>query len=142
LSAGDNLEIRYPCPQPWHGCIWFRNQGDWKFEPRELCHLAGTYAVAAGDVDGDGDLDVVMASMFNDWRQPGAASLVWLENDGRQNFTPWQIADRPTTLATIACGDLNGDGRADIVAGGLHILEPFDRLGRISLWLSDKERRR
>ena len=58
--------------------------------------------------------------MFNDWRRPGTASVVWLENDGRQNFTPRQIADRPTHLATVACGDLNGDGRADIVAGSLH----------------------
>jgi hypothetical protein len=38
----------------------------------------------------------------------------------------------------VAVGDLNGDGGADIVAGGLHILEPFDRLGRMTMWLSRK----
>jgi hypothetical protein len=38
----------------------------------------------------------------------------------------------------VACGDLDGDGRADIVAGSLHLLEPFDRLGRVSLWLSGR----
>jgi hypothetical protein len=136
--AGDNLEIRYPYPQRWHGCFWLRNLGNWQFEKKRIATLGGAYAAAVGDLDGDGDLDVVLVSMFNDWRQPGAASVVWLENDGHQNFRTWQIADRPISLATVACGDLNGDGRADIVAGGLHILEPFDRLGHLTMWLSTK----
>ncbi|MCO6457001.1 MAG: VCBS repeat-containing protein [Pirellulaceae bacterium] len=136
LSAGDNLDLVYHYPQPYHGCIWLQNLGSWRFQPRRLAHFGGTYAAAPGDLDGDGDLDVALVSIFNDWARPGAASLAWLENDGRQHFTPWQIADQPTSLCTVACGDLNGDGRADIVAGGLHIKEPFDRTGRITLWLS------
>jgi hypothetical protein len=61
---------------------------------------------------------------------------VLLENDGKQNFTPKTIADSPIYLATVAAGDLNGDGRPDIVAGSLHLTEPFQRLGRVTLWLS------
>lgn len=138
LSAGDTLEFEFPSPQSWHGCYWLQNRGDWSFQSERISDLAGTYAAAAGDIDGDGDQDVALASMFNDWRAAGMASCAWLENDGQQKFTPWQIADRPTHLATIDCRDLNGDGRADIVAGALHLQEPFDRLGRLSVWLSGK----
>lgn len=138
LSAGDNLELLYHYPQPYHGCIWLENEGNWSFTARELARFGGTYAADVGDLDADGDLDVVLVSMFNDWTRPGAASVAWLENDGRQQFRAWQVAEAPVSLCTVACGDLNGDGRADIVAGGLHIKEPFDRLGRITAWLSGK----
>jgi hypothetical protein len=136
LTAGDNLEVEYPAPQPWHGCIWLVNEGHGKFTPKRIATVGGVYAAAAGDLDGDGDIDVVLACMFNDWRRMGSAGLVWLENDGKQNFTTWQIADRPTHLATVASGDLNGDGRADIVGGCLPLMEPFDRAGRLTVWLS------
>ena len=140
LAYGDNLELVYHYPQPYHGCIWLENQGGLSFVPHRIGDLGGTYAVAPADLDSDGDIDVVLASMFNDWRSQGSASLVWLENDGKQNFTSWQIADAPSHLSTVACGDLNGDGKPDIVAGAMHTYEPFDRLGRITAWLNGIER--
>ena len=139
LPVGDNFEDAHAAPQPYHGCLWFENLGGWEFKQRRIAHFGGTYAAAAGDVDGDGDQDVVLVSMANDWDHRENPSLVWLENDGRQNFRTWQIASDPIHLVTVACGDLNGDGRADIVAGGLHAREPFDRLGRITAWISRAE---
>jgi hypothetical protein len=139
LSAGDNLEVNHHYPQPWHGCVWLENQGGWRFQSWRIGFVGGVYAAAVADFDGDGDNDVVAACMFNDWRTPGAASLVLLENDGRQTFTPRMIADRSIHLATVAAGDLNGDGRPDIVAGSLFLSDPPDRAGRVTLWRSRKE---
>ncbi|WP_339734255.1 VCBS repeat-containing protein [uncultured Gimesia sp.] len=136
LPAGDNLEDLDAYPQPYHGCLWFENKGNWEFEMRRISNLGGTYAADVGDLDGDGDLDVVLVSMTNDWYDPKTASVVWLENDGKQNFQTWQIDNNPIHLVTVAVGDLTGEGRDDIVAGGLNLRKPYQRIGRISAWLN------
>jgi hypothetical protein len=137
LPAGDNLEDFDAYPQPYHGCYWLENKGNWDFQVRRISDLGGTYAAAVGDLDGDGDQDVALVSLTNDWLQPGNASIVWLENDGKQNFTPWQIGSRPLHLVTVALGDLTGNGRLDIVAGSLNVRRPHRHVGRISAWFNE-----
>ena len=139
LTAGDNLEVTYPAPQPWHGCYLLENKGAWKFGSRRIATVPGVYAAGVGDLDGDGVPEIVLGNMFNNWHHKSAASVVCLKNDGQNNFQTWQIANAPTHLATVAVGDLNRDGRADIVAGSLHFQGPYDRLGRVTLWSSRKE---
>jgi hypothetical protein len=88
----------------------------------------------AGDLNNDGHLDIVVTTLFNDWSDPKRASLLWLENDGRQHFTPHTIATQPTHLISADIGDMDGDGQLDIVACGMYTFPPFDRMGRITLW--------
>lgn len=131
LPAGDNLEDFDAFPQPYHGCYWFENRGGWGFEPHRIADLGGTYAAAVGDLDGDGDRDIALVSMANDWSDPAAASVVWLENDGRERFTSHAVACDPIHLVTLDIGDLDGDGRADLVAGCLNFRRPYERIGRV-----------
>ncbi|MEO1993010.1 MAG: VCBS repeat-containing protein [Pirellulales bacterium] len=139
LPVGDNLEDFAACPQPYHGCYWFENNGDWSFKKHRIADLAGTYAASAGDIDNDGDMDVALVSMANDWQESSAASLVWLENDGHQNFSTWQVASQPIHLTTIDVGDIDGDAQPDFVAGGLHLRPPFDRVGGVTAWINKGE---
>ncbi len=142
LPQGDNLEDPYTWPQPYHGCVWLENLGNWQFRPKQIANFGGTYAAAVGDIDGDGNLDVVLISMTNDWGDLSHPSVVWLENDGHQNFTPHTVDSFPAGLVTVACGDLNGDGKADIVAGGLSLPPNIEyRVQRVTAWLSQPSRK-
>lgn len=136
LPVGDNLEDSYSYPQPYHGAFWLENRGNWEFITHRIAHFGGTYAAAAGDLDGDGDRDVVLVSLTNDWDTPDRASVVWLENNGKQEFTPWQLASQPTHLVTVACGDLNSDGRDDVLTGCLNLMPPYTPSSGIVAWMS------
>jgi hypothetical protein len=144
LPVGDNLEDFDAFPQPYHGCLWFENLGGWTFRSHRIADLGGTYAAAVGDLDGDGDLDVALVSMDNDWRSRGNASVVWLENQGAApagglRFRTSQVDADPIHLITVAIGDVDGDGRADIVAGGLNLRRPYHRIGGVTAWVHGEE---
>jgi hypothetical protein len=70
------------------------------------------FGVAAGDIDGDGDQDLVSGNAFGD-----DSDLYWFENDGTGEFTEHLIAiAEPGWLERLAIGDVTGDGRPDVVA--------------------------
>ncbi len=85
--------------------VWYANP-NWN---KSLITEGGYNTVdgEAGDIDGDGDLDIVMGGLF------------WYENPnviGMGPIRPWKahkIADHPTH--DIELGDLDGDGKLDIV---------------------------
>ena len=135
LPTGDNFEYRHTYPQPYHGCLLIRNDGDWKWTAEPLADLGGTYAAAVGE------MGVVLVSMFNAWQQHGAASVLLVPRRpggvqvaGRRPARV--ISTRPSHLATVDCGDLDGDGRDDIVVGSLHVSPPFDRSAALAVFIN------
>ena len=140
-TNGDNLDLPTILPRPYHGVQWLENTGNLKFVWHDLHRCYGAYCAIAADLDNDGRPDIVVTSLFNDWTDPKRASLLWLHNDGNQRFSPHSIDREPTHLISAAVGDLDGDGRPDIVAGSAYVCPPFDRRGRVTLWSNRPPRR-
>ena len=132
-SNGDLMDTD-PSPKPYHGIQWLENTGDLNFVYHDITRFHSCYRAVAADMDGDGDLDVVASSLYFYWQDHDMPSLIWLENDGNQNFTRRRIAYSPTNLATIDVGDLDGDKIPDIIGGGMHVPGPLGRVGRITVW--------
>jgi len=71
----------------------------------------GAWSIFTGDIDGDGDLDVLSASGLDN-------KVAWYENDGA-SFSTWierPIALDCITAHTVRTGDLDGDGDLDVIA--------------------------
>ncbi|MHC4946173.1 MAG: FG-GAP repeat domain-containing protein, partial [Planctomycetota bacterium] len=79
-----------------------------------------TQTVALGDVDRDGDLEIVEANYFDYWTGKGQPNYIWI-NDGTGLFLDSGQALGSYRTRAIALGDLDGDGDLDVaeaVEGG------------------------
>ena len=87
--------------------------GSGGFGPRQvLAAGASTRTVALGDVDGDGDLDLVTAG-YTGFDNAGTIHL--LRNDGAGNFSAAEtVFSGNLRPLSMALGDVNGDGNLDI----------------------------
>ena len=92
-----------------------------------------THAAAIGDIDSDGDIDIIVPELFVGAGSDAAknATLYVLINDGSGNFTSHEDLGQieyPYTSAELA--DLNNDGFLDLVLG----MSSKDSLNSIVLW--------
>lgn len=134
-TNGDMMDEN-PEPKPYHGARWFENDGTGNYQLHYLAGMPGCYDAKPIDMDGDGDLDVVISALYFQWMDHDFPTLAWLENTGGfKNFVRRKIAYAPTNLANIAVGDIDGNGKPDILGGGMHVPGPLERKGRLTMWL-------
>ncbi|MBW8201595.1 FG-GAP-like repeat-containing protein [Flagellimonas abyssi] len=96
--------------------LWFENDGNENFAPHVIedtyLLVDGASSIDAGDVDNDGDIDLVGAS-------GESQRILWFENDGSQNFTTFVLeSDNQYTadVNTVEFSDMDHDGDIDVLA--------------------------
>ena len=108
----------------------FRNLGNWRFEPMDAgvaaCADQSSTGAAFADVDGDGDLDLLVQGI-------GAGTRLFL-NDGRGRWTESTDSgfSRTDSGMSLALADIDGDGDLDVYSATyiemLYLADPTTRL--------------
>ncbi len=92
---------------------WYENtDGLGNFGPQQIIssNVDGARSIITADIDGDGDMDVLSASSFDN-------KIVWFENDGSGSFSAAQIITQNAINAkSVFYGDIDGDGDMDVIS--------------------------
>lgn len=122
-TNGDTLDTKLV--KDYHSVQWLENEGDFPFMHHQIGRLPGVYRAVAGDMDGDGDTDVVAGAWIppeNSVASPAEDklfdTLVWYEHRDGRAFEPHSLM-REASLGhmTIDLADPDRDGDLDVVAG-------------------------
>jgi len=97
---------------------WLENRdglGTFSSEHGITTEAEGARCVYAADLDGDGDLDVLSASEYDD-------KVAWYENvDGSGTFGPQRLINTTGDwIGTVFPADLDGDGDMDVISASRH----------------------
>lgn len=94
-----------------------KNDGEWqihiiaKTAPNGQPFAAGD--IDAGDIDNDGDIDVIGIAHPGEWDEGGASSTIyWYENP---SWEAHEIGTAPAFVKDVNVADLNADGKLDVV---------------------------
>lgn len=137
LCNGDSFDNNFA--NGTHGVRWLENVGDLRFVHRPVISLLGAYAAKAGDIDRDGDSDIVVVANLPSAVKPERLrngvhpSLVVLENDGTLQFTPRVLSLDLPRHAALELADFNLDGHLDMAVGAL-LFTPGEVAPRLTIW--------
>lgn len=109
-------------PAEVHGVAILENDGSGVFTHHDLIRNWGSYTARPGDVDLDGDLDLVVVNDQDDAMYSGERlPAMWLENTGGFTVVRHPIPEAPARAEALGLGDVDGDGDLDILTGRLFV---------------------
>ena len=125
--------------KPYHGIQWLENTGGFPFVPHRLTSMPGVHRALAGDLDGDGDLDIVAGALLPIANHEDAAnlnldSLIWLEQREPGKFVRHSLETANCIHATLELADFDGDGDLDIATGSFRDRGSADQSAATIWW--------
>ncbi len=120
-TNGDMLDSFYL--KPYHAIRWIENRGDEEWKGHVLANMPGVMRAIAGDLDDDGDMDVVASSMipstaFNRSKESlTLASLIWIEQVESREFKVHVLETDQCHHAALEMADFDQDGDLDLAVG-------------------------
>jgi hypothetical protein len=129
--------------KPYHGIQWLQNKGSYPFVAHTLARVPGVMTVAAADLDGDRDLDVIAGALLGggaDVDEKALPALLWLEQTKPGVFARHTIEMGFPRHAALDVGDINGDGALDIVVGNFSTGKPIRAW--VDVWMNRGKKKR
>jgi hypothetical protein len=140
-TNGDSFDNSYATP--WHGVQWLENLGGLRFKYHRLTDLAGAYCVKAGDIDLDGDLDLIVVAWLPQQRMPPnlalrpLPSIVCLEQTSPKVFARHTLEIGSPAYPVMELADFDGDGDLDF-AVGTHVPNSLEVSHSLMIWWNGK----
>jgi hypothetical protein len=131
----DSYELK-----PYHGIQWIENVGSGKWKSHHLTSIPGVQRAVAGDIDDDGDTDVVAVACLPDRALEGSKhkmtefdSIIWLEQTSPGRFERHRLEKGLCYHVAVELNDYNADGKLDIAIGNF---QTPGETSPVTLWLS------
>ncbi|MFN7803636.1 MAG: FG-GAP repeat domain-containing protein [Planctomycetaceae bacterium] len=110
--------------KPYHGVRWLENTGSFPWKNHFLAELPGVHKALAGDIDGDGDLDIVAAVSIPETTagkqvRPDFDAVIWLEQTAPGQFERHGILKGHGRFPSMELADFDEDGDLDVAIGAM-----------------------
>jgi hypothetical protein len=128
------------------GPYWLENLGDGQFQPHLLidpeylqsANLHAICRIAIADINGNGRPDILFTVENVDWDVHKAffSPVGWLENTGspRDRKFNLHIIDKVRSPHSISVGDLDGDGKMEVIVGEHDPFKPYRSESRLFVY--------